>query len=56
ADAKEIKRAYRKLMNEHHPDKLMVKGLPPEMMNVAKEKSQEIQHAYDLIKKEKGIK
>lgn len=56
ADAKEIKRAYRKLMNEHHPDKLMAKGLPPEMMNVAKEKSQEIQHAYDLIKKEKGIK
>ncbi|NCO46433.1 MAG: co-chaperone DjlA, partial [Vibrio sp.] len=36
ADAKEIKRAYRKLMNEHHPDKLMAKGLPPEMMNVAK--------------------
>ncbi|PRQ64318.1 co-chaperone DjlA [Vibrio sp. V01_P9A10T6] len=56
ADAKDIKRAYRKLMNEHHPDKLMAKGLPPEMMNVAKEKSQEIQNAYDLIKKEKGFK
>ncbi|WP_165312349.1 co-chaperone DjlA [Vibrio ziniensis] len=56
ADDKEIKRAYRKLMNEHHPDKLMAKGLPPEMMNVAKEKSQEIQQAYDLIKKEKGFK
>ncbi|MDF5331727.1 molecular chaperone DjlA, partial [Vibrio parahaemolyticus] len=45
-----------KLMNEHHPDKLMAKGLPPEMMNVAKEKSQEIQNAYDLIKKVKGFK
>ncbi len=56
ADDKTIKRAYRKLMNEHHPDKLMAKGLPPEMMNVAKEKSQEIQQAYDLIKKEKGFK
>lgn len=56
ADDKAIKRAYRKLMNEHHPDKLMAKGLPPEMMNVAKEKSQEIQQAYDLIKKEKGFK
>lgn len=55
ADEKTIKRAYRKLMNEHHPDKLMAKGLPPEMMNVAKEKSQQIQHAYDLIKKAKGI-
>ncbi|MGC9491077.1 co-chaperone DjlA [Vibrio genomosp. F10] len=56
SESKEIKRAYRKLMNEHHPDKLMAKGLPPEMMNVAKEKSQEIQNAYDLIKKVKGFK
>ncbi|WP_070963157.1 co-chaperone DjlA [Vibrio sonorensis] len=56
ADGKTVKRAYRKLMNEHHPDKLMAKGLPPEMMNVAKEKSQEIQNAYDLIKKVKGFK
>lgn len=56
ADVQTIKRAYRKLMNEHHPDKLMAKGLPPEMMNMAKEKSQEIQHAYDLIKKEQGFK
>ena len=56
ADAKAVKRAYRKLMNEHHPDKLMAKGLPPEMMNVAKEKSQEIQNAYDVIKKGKGFK
>ncbi|MBA5762143.1 co-chaperone DjlA [Vibrio sp. 404] len=55
-DSKVLKRAYRKLMNEHHPDKLMAKGLPPEMMNVAKEKSQEIQNAYDLIKKVKGFK
>lgn len=56
ADGKAVKRAYRKLMNEHHPDKLMAKGLPPEMMTVAKEKSQEIQKAYDLIKEEKGFK
>lgn len=55
ADVKSVKRAYRKLMNEHHPDKLMAKGLPPEMMNVAKEKAQEIQNAYDLIKKSKGF-
>jgi DnaJ like chaperone protein len=56
ADAKAVKRAYRKLMNEHHPDKLVAKGLPPEMMDVAKEKAQEIQAAYDLIKREKGFK
>ncbi|MEQ2026321.1 co-chaperone DjlA [Xenorhabdus szentirmaii] len=55
-DAATIKRTYRKLMGEHHPDKLVVKGLPPEMMEIAKQKAQSIQAAYDLIKKEKGFK
>lgn len=55
-DATTIKRAYRKLMSEHHPDKLVAKGLPPEMMEMAKQKAQEIQGAYDLIKREKGFK
>ena len=53
-ELKTVKRAYRKLMNEHHPDKLAATGLPPEMMEVAKQKTQEIQAAYDLIKKEKN--
>ena len=51
-----VKRAYRRLMNEHHPDKLVAKGLPPEMMAMAKEKAQQIQAAYDLICKAKGWK
>lgn len=51
-----VKRAYRRLMNEHHPDKLVAKGLPPEMMEMAKEKTQQIQAAYDLICKSKGWK
>lgn len=37
-DVTTIKRAYRKLMSEHHPDKLVAKGLPPEMMEMAKQK------------------
>ncbi|GLX84026.1 co-chaperone protein DjlA [Thalassotalea loyana] len=49
SDKKEIKKAHRKLMSQHHPDKLVAKGLPPEMMDVAKQKAQEIQAAYDLI-------
>ncbi len=49
----EIKRAYRKLMSQHHPDKLVAKGMPEEMIKVATEKSQEIQAAYEMIKKEK---
>jgi len=48
----EVKKAYRKLMSQHHPDKLIAKGLPPEMMESAKEKTQEIQAAYDLLSKQ----
>ncbi|SNY68958.1 co-chaperone DjlA [Enterobacter sp. CC120223-11] len=55
-DATTIKRAYRKLMSEHHPDKLVAKGLPPEMMEMAKQKAQEIQRAYELVKDQKGFK
>ncbi|TYB05827.1 co-chaperone DjlA [Aggregatibacter actinomycetemcomitans] len=55
-DQNTVKRAYRRLMNEHHPDKLVAKGLPPEMMEMAKEKAQQIQAACDLICKAKGWK
>jgi DnaJ like chaperone protein len=47
----EIKRAYRKLMSQNHPDKLMGQGVPEDMIRVATEQAQEIQLAYDLIKK-----
>ncbi|VAX77087.1 Co-chaperone protein DjlA [Serratia symbiotica] len=56
ADTTTIKRAYRKLMSEHHPDKLVAKGLPPQMMEMAKQKAQEIQAAYDLIKNTRNFK
>ena len=48
---KDLKKAYRKLMSEHHPDKLIAKGVPEDMVKVATEKSQEIQTAYEIIKK-----
>ena len=53
SEFKDIKKAYKKLMSQHHPDKLIAKGLPPEMMEVAKQKTQDIQAAYDLISKNK---
>lgn len=56
ADKTTIKRAYRKLMNEHHPDKLISKGLPKEMLEAAKQRAQEIQSAYDLIKGHHGFR
>lgn len=47
----EIKRAYRKLMSQYHPDKLMGQGVPEDMIAMATEQAKEIQLAYDLIKK-----
>lgn len=52
AGAAEVKKAYRKLMAKHHPDKLAAQGLPTEMRESAQTKAQEIQAAYELIKKE----
>jgi len=46
----EIKRAYRKLISQNHPDKLASRGLPESMRAVAEERSREINSAYDLIK------
>jgi len=46
----EIKRAYRKLMSENHPDKLAGRGLPESMRQMAEERTREISHAYDVIK------
>lgn len=45
-----LKRAYRRLMNQHHPDKLVAKGLPEEMIDIATQKTQDIKSAYELIK------
>ena len=45
----EVKKAYRRLMSQHHPDKLVAKGLPEEMMKVATEKTQEVKAAYDKV-------
>ena len=46
----ELKKAYRRLMSQHHPDKLVSKGLPEEMIKLANEKTSEIKSAYEQIK------
>ena len=55
-DDKSIKKAYRKLMSEHHPDKLVSKGLPKQALELAKNKAQDIQAAYELIKDKRGFR
>lgn len=45
----EVKRAYRKLISQYHPDKLIGQGLPEDMIAVATEQAKEVQLAYDLI-------
>ncbi|MFZ2726149.1 MAG: co-chaperone DjlA [Methylococcaceae bacterium] len=47
----EVKKAYRRLMSKHHPDKLAAQGLSEEMMRTAKEKTQAISKAYETIQK-----
>ena len=51
----EIKRAYRKLMSQYHPDKLIGQGLPEDMIAMATEQAKEIQLAHDLIKQHRNI-
>jgi DnaJ like chaperone protein len=51
----EIKRAYRKLMSQYHPDKLIGQGVPEDMIAMATEQAKEIQLAYDLIKKSRNL-
>jgi len=53
ATDRELKKAYRRQMNQHHPDKLVSRGMPEEMVKMANEKTQEIKAAYELIVEER---
>lgn len=50
-----LKKTYRKLMSQFHPDKLMGQGVPSDMIKMATKKSQQIQAAYDLIKEQRRL-
>lgn len=52
----EVKKAYRRLISQHHPDKLVAKGLPEEMMKIASQKTHEIKQAYEKIKQHRNLK
>ena len=52
----EVTKAYRRQMSRHHPDKLVANGLPESMAQVAKEKTQRIQEAYEAIRAARGMR
>ncbi|HVY66698.1 MAG TPA: co-chaperone DjlA [Gammaproteobacteria bacterium] len=52
----DVKTAYRRLMSQHHPDKLVARGLPESMRAVAEQKTQEVRAAYETIKTQRGLK
>jgi DnaJ like chaperone protein len=55
ASDEEIKAAWRKLIREHHPDRLVAEGLPQEFIDLATGKMATINAAYDQIAKERGL-
>ncbi|HEX4375770.1 MAG TPA: co-chaperone DjlA [Steroidobacteraceae bacterium] len=52
----EIVKCYRRQMSRHHPDKLKANGLPESMLERAKERTQQIQAAYELIRERRGMR
>ena len=52
----EVTKAYRRQMSRHHPDKLVANGLPESMAQMAKEKTQRIQEAYEAIRAARGMR
>ncbi len=52
----EIKKAYRKLILEYHPDTIAAKGMADEFKEYATKRFREIQEAYETICRERNIK
>ena len=54
-DDRAVKQAYRRLMSQYHPDKLIAEGMPEDMVRMATERTQEIQNAWELVRKSRGL-
>ena len=56
ASDEEVARAYRRQLQRHHPDKLKANGLPESMLAHAKQRTQQIIEAWELIRERRGIR
>jgi DnaJ like chaperone protein len=52
----EVTKAYRRLMNQNHPDKLVARGLPESMMKVAEEKTRQVRGAYEVLREARAMR
>jgi DnaJ like chaperone protein len=55
ASNEEVSKAYRRQLSKHHPDKLKANGLPESMLEHAKQRTQQIIEAYELVKSARGM-
>lgn len=51
----DVVKAYRRQLSRHHPDKLKANGLPESMIEHAKQRTQQIIEAYEVIRERRGI-
>ena len=51
-----VKKAYRKLVRDHHPDVEIAQGMPKEFVEVANQKVAAINEAYDRVARQRGIR
>jgi DnaJ like chaperone protein len=56
ASDEEVAKAYRRQLHRHHPDKLKANGLPESMLAHAKQRTQQIIEAWELIRERRGIR
>jgi DnaJ like chaperone protein len=54
AAVEDIRRRYRELVREYHPDRHIAAGLPEEMIEIATERLQKVNEAYERIMTEKA--
>ncbi len=51
----EVKRCYREMLGRYHPDKFIGQKLDPDFIRLAERKFQEIQEAYETLRRRRGF-